>query len=132
MRPDAIHDPPQQPITSELIEQVRTRLPKQPWPQGIHREIAAELGIPLSVVRRTIDELIRRGDFHLQENAYGAASLKHWRDALLKELKDMLRSPHTLHVQTLKDVFKSLDFPKQFIFEGYEWVKAELPTQFQP
>lgn len=61
-------------------------------------------------------------------HAYGAASLKHWRDALLKELKDMLRSPHTLHVQTLKDVFKSLDFPKQFIFEGYEWVKAELPT----
>ena len=68
VRPDAIDDPPQQPITSELIEQVRTRLPKQPWPQGIHREIATEFEIPLSVVRRTIEELIRRGDFHPQEN----------------------------------------------------------------
>lgn len=63
---------------------------------------------------------------------HGGVSLKHWRDALLKDLKDMLRSPHMQHIQTLKEVFKSLDFPKQFIFEGYDWVKAELPAQFLP
>jgi hypothetical protein len=57
-----------EPVTEELIEQVRTRLPAQPWPTGTHREIAAELGIHASVVRRVIEELIRRGDFYRQED----------------------------------------------------------------
>lgn len=58
----------QHPVTEELIGQVRTRLPAQPWPVGIHREIALELGVPPTVVSRTIEELIRRGDFYPQEN----------------------------------------------------------------
>jgi predicted RNA-binding Zn-ribbon protein involved in translation (DUF1610 family) len=57
-----------QPITGELMERIRTRLPKQPWPTGVHREVAAELGISPSVVSRAIQELIKTGEFYPQEN----------------------------------------------------------------
>lgn len=63
---DAIPEP--EGVTGELIEQVRSKLPVQPWPTGIHREIAAELGVHASLVSRAIGQLIQRGDFYPQDN----------------------------------------------------------------
>ena len=55
-------------IGSELMERVRMALPGQPWPTGIHREIALELGISPSEASHAISELIKKGDFHPQED----------------------------------------------------------------
>jgi transcription elongation factor Elf1/flagellar basal body-associated protein FliL len=59
------HSPEQ--ITPELIEKVRMRLPKQPWPTGVHREIASELGISPTKANRAIYELIKMGEYSPQE-----------------------------------------------------------------
>jgi len=68
VRPSANPISVPEPIPDKLIEQVRMRLPAQPWPTGTHRDIAIDLGIHTSVVSRVIDELIRRGDFYRQED----------------------------------------------------------------
>ncbi len=46
-----------------IVERVRSALPAQPWPTGIHKAIANDLGLPHEVVSRYSTELIRRGDF---------------------------------------------------------------------
>lgn len=51
------------PLSSEIIEQVRSKLPPQPWPTGVHKKIALDLNIPLGTARRAVTELIRSGDF---------------------------------------------------------------------
>lgn len=58
----------EEPISEAVIERVRTALPKQPWPTGVHRDIAEQLGIPVPVARRSIEELIKRGDFCPQDH----------------------------------------------------------------
>jgi hypothetical protein len=53
-------------IESELLAQVKGLLPPQPWPDGIHRQIAEKLEISKNAVSKCIDELITRGDFQDQ------------------------------------------------------------------
>lgn len=47
----------------ELVERIRSALPAQPWPTGVHKTIANDLDLPQEIVSRYIDELIRRGEF---------------------------------------------------------------------
>lgn len=62
----------------------------------------------------------------------GVESLNHWRDLLLKELKERLRSPRQGHLQVIRNVLTHLDYEKPFISEGYTWLKTALPPQFLP
>jgi predicted transcriptional regulator len=48
-------------LTEKDIENVKNALPLQPWPQDVHKEVAAELSMTNSAVRRAIDKLISRG-----------------------------------------------------------------------
>lgn len=50
----------------EMLATVRDLLPQQPWPQGIHREIAEKLDIKPVVASKYVHELIRRGFFKEQ------------------------------------------------------------------
>ncbi|MCA1592731.1 MAG: hypothetical protein LC754_08800, partial [Acidobacteria bacterium] len=47
----------------QVLETVKTALPPQPWPKGVHVEVAAKIDLNEKEVRRYIRELIRRGDF---------------------------------------------------------------------
>lgn len=47
----------------ELIERVKQKLPQQPWPTGIHKQIAQELGVTNHQVSYIINRLIRNGVF---------------------------------------------------------------------
>lgn len=53
-------------LDPEFILDVKRVLPKQPWPAGVHRTIAAQLGSTPNKVYQAIDELIHRGDFYEQ------------------------------------------------------------------
>jgi hypothetical protein len=46
---------------AEVFEKVDGALPPQPWPKGIHREVAAKLGISNAEVQTAIFALIRQG-----------------------------------------------------------------------
>ena len=48
-------------ITDEFLELVKAELPKQPWPAGVHKTIAAKLGCTNGKVYRSIDMLIEKG-----------------------------------------------------------------------
>jgi len=50
-------------LNLEILFAVREMLPSQPWPDGIHKEIAEKLGISNKTVNKYISELIERGDF---------------------------------------------------------------------
>jgi len=50
-------------IQDDLLIKIKSALPAQPWPDGIHKQIAGQLNIPTQVVSAHISELIRRGDF---------------------------------------------------------------------
>jgi len=50
-------------LNLEILFAVREMLPSQPWPEGIHKEIAEKLGISNNTVNKYISELIARGDF---------------------------------------------------------------------
>lgn len=52
----------------ELLAKVKEKLPAQPWPTGIHKEIADALGVPKNTVSKCISELINRGVFAVQED----------------------------------------------------------------
>ncbi|WP_250458390.1 hypothetical protein [Microbulbifer litoralis] len=54
------------PISEEILEQVKSQMPPQPWPTGIHKEVQANLGITPKTYQRAIDELISRGIFKKQ------------------------------------------------------------------
>lgn len=47
--------------TEDLIQKVDARLPSQPWKQGVHALVAAELGCKPFLVSAAIEELVRRG-----------------------------------------------------------------------
>jgi ssDNA-binding Zn-finger/Zn-ribbon topoisomerase 1 len=61
--------PPQIPEpTKEIVDLVRKQLPPQPWPTGIHRMIAASLGLPAQTVSKAVNKLISDGVFVSQSN----------------------------------------------------------------
>lgn len=55
-------------IEEEMVQEVRALLPTQPWPVGIHKEIAGKLGITNSQASKCINKLIRRGEFKHQSD----------------------------------------------------------------
>jgi hypothetical protein len=55
-------------IDLKLLAQVRSMLPSQPWPPGVHKEIAEKLGMGRNSVSKYIQELIRVGDFMEQQD----------------------------------------------------------------
>ena len=52
-----------QAFSQELIAKIRRKLPVQPWPTGIHKSVATELGILPQVVSTVITKLIADGVF---------------------------------------------------------------------
>lgn len=67
-RRDFIYDDYQ--IDEEFIETVKEMLPAQPWPVGIHKTIASQLGCTNAKVSRTIETLIDTGVFKKQINGH--------------------------------------------------------------
>lgn len=65
-RKDFIYDDYQ--IDEEFIETIKEMLPSQPWPVGIHKTIASQLGCPNAKVSRAIETLIDTGVFKKQIN----------------------------------------------------------------
>lgn len=59
---------PIEPLTPEIIEKVRAKLPPQPWPKGIHQLVATELDVRPTTVQKAIQHLIRTGAFMDQVN----------------------------------------------------------------
>jgi hypothetical protein len=57
---------PGEAVEEELLVRAKGLLPEQPWPDGIHRQIAETLGIPNRLASKLISELIRRGEFEPQ------------------------------------------------------------------
>lgn len=55
-------------ITEELLKKVRKLLPVQPWPNGIHKNIATTLNEPNWKIYEAIDMLIDRGEYFEQVN----------------------------------------------------------------
>jgi hypothetical protein len=53
-------------ISEEVLEEVAKTLPAQPWPSGVHRTVAEQLGTPPKTVQAAIQELIRRRRFSHQ------------------------------------------------------------------
>jgi hypothetical protein len=54
---------PAEPLTPEIVERVRSVLPRQPWPKGIHQTVAAQLSLRPGTVQKVIQHLIRTGVF---------------------------------------------------------------------
>lgn len=50
-------------VDDEILERVRDRLPKQPWPQGIQKQICEEFGFDKKVVHEAVKLLINSGVF---------------------------------------------------------------------
>ena len=50
-------------LDADLLAAVKEILPPQPWPNGIHKEVAEKLGLTNGQVAKYVKELIRRGDF---------------------------------------------------------------------
>lgn len=59
-------------------------------------------------------------------------SLNTWRNLFLEELKDCLQHSKQEHITVLHRVFKSLDWGKPFIADGYDWLKTQLHPNFFP
>ena len=53
-------------IDEEYLNQIRSKLPEQPWPVGIHKSIADELHSSSDKVHSAINELIARGEYYPQ------------------------------------------------------------------
>lgn len=53
-------------LSEDLLGQVAKDLPKQPWPTGVHKDVADRLKISTKTVSAAIQELIRRGQFFHQ------------------------------------------------------------------
>lgn len=53
-------------ITETLLKEIENQLPEQPWPTGIHKVIASNLGVSNQVVSSAIDILITSGAFKNQ------------------------------------------------------------------
>lgn len=55
-------------LTEELIAQIQTLLPPQPWKPGMHRELCSELGVRPTCIYDAVDVLIERGIVHEQKD----------------------------------------------------------------
>ena len=49
------------PPNEKTIQLVNANLPKQPWPIGVHKQMASLLNLPTAEVYAAINELISRG-----------------------------------------------------------------------
>ncbi len=47
----------------ELLAQVKSLMPSQPWPTGAHKEVAEKIGVSPGQVAKCINLLIKRGEF---------------------------------------------------------------------
>lgn len=56
-------------LTDDLVEKVYNKLPKQPWPVKVHKQVADELGLNEMVVSNAIGYLIFKG--RLLDQVYG-------------------------------------------------------------
>lgn len=65
-RKDFIYDDYQ--IDEEFLEAVKEMLPAQPWPVGIHKKVASQLGCTNAKVSRAIENLIDTGTFKMQRD----------------------------------------------------------------
>lgn len=63
-----IYIEPNEPIflDEKIIKKIKEKLPEQPWPTGIHKIIAAELGVSNKMVSGAIQQLIGKGVFKNQ------------------------------------------------------------------
>lgn len=61
-----------------------------------------------------------------------AASLIAWRDIFLEQLEDCSKHAGPEHFTVLHRVFKSLDWGKPFISDGYDWLQTKLHSNFFP
>jgi hypothetical protein len=70
-------------ITEDFIKQVDEALPQQPWPQGVHIDVASTLGCPRKHVSAAIRSLIETGLRYDQRNGvvYDAGGREIARDA---------------------------------------------------
>jgi hypothetical protein len=68
----------------------------------------------------------------LDLNGQNVKNLNHWRDRLLKELKERLQSPEQGSLDAVRNVLAHLDFGKPFIADGYRWLETVFPKQFLP
>lgn len=50
-------------LTPEVLERIRVALPPQPWPKGVHMEVAQKLGERPQNVKRAISHFIKAGIF---------------------------------------------------------------------
>jgi hypothetical protein len=53
-------------IPEDVLEKVENLLPAQPWPTGVHKEVAEQLNLPIKLVSSAIQELIISGKFFHQ------------------------------------------------------------------
>jgi predicted RNA-binding Zn-ribbon protein involved in translation (DUF1610 family) len=58
--------PNEKKLSPALLERVAQELPEQPWPKGVHRQVAEKLGISLNLTSIAITELIHQGRFKPQ------------------------------------------------------------------
>ena len=56
-------------LSEDLIEEVYSKLPQQPWPINVHKQVADELGLKEMIVSNAIAYLIYTG--RLYDQAYG-------------------------------------------------------------
>lgn len=61
-------DKKQRSVSNTIIDLVRSKLPPQPWPKGIHKVIAQSLGLSNRQASAAIDTLIARRAFRDQVN----------------------------------------------------------------
>jgi hypothetical protein len=50
-------------LDEDIITAAKEFLPAQPWPSGVHKELAEKLGLTPAQASKYIQELIRRGEF---------------------------------------------------------------------
>ena len=55
-------------ITDSFLDEVRKRLPTQPWPVGIHKVVAQDLNTPNRKILQAIDVLVNRRIVRKQRN----------------------------------------------------------------
>ena len=55
-------------LAPEFVITVKSKLPEQPWPVGIHKMIAGELNEPSAKVSQAINKLVEEGVFYRQKD----------------------------------------------------------------
>lgn len=63
INPPQLGNQQQKELSKEFLDLIAEKLPQQPWPTGIHKRVAQQLGLPNLLVSRAIQELIKRGVF---------------------------------------------------------------------